>query len=303
MPKLRILWVLLLSVSPTFAADKPIAIVNGEPIPRSEFEAAKNMRPQAVVPLTISQQKQIDQEIIAALVDEALMRQFLSKNAPPIDQAQMNKELESLLAGLKSQGKTLADYCKESMQSEKQLRANLALMQQWIAYSANKVTDENLKKFYADNKDFFDKNTVRASHIVIRVSPTAPSAEKSAVTAKLRDIRQEIAAGKITFADAATKHSQCPSAPKGGDLGFIARKFMVDEPIARAAFSLKVNEISDVVASEYGLHILIATERKAGEGSEFDKIKADVKDFYVEELRQDTLNDLRKRAKIETSVR
>ena len=71
--------------------------------------------------------------------------------------------MESLRKGLEGQGKTVADYCKETKQTEAQIPANITLMLQWNAYAAQKVTPADLKKYYADFKDFFDKTTVRAA--------------------------------------------------------------------------------------------------------------------------------------------
>ena len=66
-------------------------------------------------------------------------------------------------------------------------------------------------------------------------------------------LQQQIVAGKVNFADAAREHSQCPSAAKGGDIGLVTRKWMVDEAVAKVAFAMKKDEVSDVVESEFGV--------------------------------------------------
>jgi peptidyl-prolyl cis-trans isomerase C len=283
-------------------ANAPVAVVNGEPIPRSALDEALAQRPPIVTPLTAAQRRQIHQEVIAALVDEALVRQFLAKNAPPVDPAEVAKQLEALAKGLASQNRSLADFLKETKQTEAQVRANLAAMLQWNAYAASKVTEADLRKYYAEAKDFFDRTTVRASHIVLRVPSDAPPAERDALKAKLAALRQEIAAGKVPFAEAAAQHSQCPSAPKGGDLGFFARKWMVEEPFARAAFAMKPGELSDIVTTEYGFHLIQVTERKAGAPTTFEGVKDDVRDCYVEEMKLTTIAELRRTAKIDVKV-
>src|SRR5262249_890387 len=96
---------------------------------------------------------------------------------------------------------------------------------------------------------------------------------------------------------------QCPTATQGGDLGTFPRKMVIDESIARAAFSLQVGGISDVVQSDYGLHLVTVLERKAAEqSSEFDKIKDVVRDFCTEELRFSMLQQLRKEADIKITM-
>src|SRR5262249_52909758 len=159
-----------------------------------------------------------------------------------------------------------------------------------------------LKKYFADNKDFFDKVTVRASHIVLRVAPDAPAEERQEARQKLAAMRQEIAANKVSFADAAAKHSHCPSAPKGGDLGYFTRKWMVEEPFAKAAFALKVGEVSDVVTTDYGYHLILVTDRKPGVAADFEQAKEDVRDCLLEEIRQGVLLDLRRTAKVEVKL-
>src|SRR5262249_35178493 len=153
-----------------------------------------------------------------------------------------------------------------------------------------RVSDADLKRYYDENKDFFDQVTVRASHIVIRVpatgDPAKIAADREAARAKLLALRQEIVAGKLDFAEADKKHSQCSSAPNGGDLGYFRRKWMLEESLAKTAFGLKVGEVSDVVQSDYGMHLIKVTDRKPGQPSEYEKIKDDVREFYVEEMRQ-----------------
>jgi len=280
----------------------PVAIVNGEPIQRSLFDDAFKARPPVVTPLTAAQQRQIKEAIVALLVDETLVRQFLKKNAPPVEPAEIAKQMESLQKGLESQGKTVAEYFKETKQTEAQVRANITLMLQWNAYAAQKVTPAELKKYYADFKDFFDKTTVRASHIVLRIAPDATPADRDAARKKLADLRQEITSGKITFAEAAMKHSECPSAPKGGDLGFFPRKWMVEEPFAKVAFAMKVGELSDVVITDYGYHLIQVTDRKPGDATTFEDAQDEVRDCYIEEMKLAILADLRKSAKIEIKL-
>jgi peptidyl-prolyl cis-trans isomerase C len=285
-----------------FGGSPTVAVVNGEPIPRTLFDEAMKQRPPVVTPLTAAQQRQIKEAIVALLVDETLVRQFLKKNAPPVDPAEIAKQMESLQKGLEGQGKTVAEYCKETKQTEAQVRANLAMMLQWNAYAAQKVTPAELKKYHADFKDFFDKTSVRASHIVLRIPPDATPADRDAARKKLADIRQEITSGKTKFAEAALKHSQCPSAPKGGDLGFFPRKWMVEEPFAKAAFGMKVGELSDLVTTDYGFHLIQVTDRKPGDATTFEDVQDEVRDCFTEEMKLAILADLRKNAKIEIKL-
>lgn len=293
---------LILPVAVLAQSSKPVAVVNGEPITRAELDGVLKLRPSAVTPLTTAQNRQIAEQVLTALVEETLLRQFLAKSTPPVAPAEIDRQFESLQASLKSQNRTLADYCRETQQTEKQVRAGIESMQRWQSYLSKHLPEEELKKFYAENKEFFDRVTVRCSHIVYRVTGGASPAERANAAAKMRELRGQIVGGKLTFAEAAQKFSHCPSATKGGDLGYIARKWMVEEPFAKAAFALKPGEVSDVVVTDLGVHLILAVDRKPGDASDFAKIRDDVRECAAEELRQTVISELRKTAKIEVNL-
>jgi peptidyl-prolyl cis-trans isomerase C len=290
---------LILAAPAAAQPTKPAAVVNGEPIPTAEVDAVMAMRPRELFPVPASQQRQVRLEILDGLVGERLMKQFLLKSGTTVDSAEVDRQLAALADAQKAAGKTLANYCRETQQSESQLRASVYNMLQFMAYSKKVATDEELKKYFQANIEYFQKVTVRCSHIVIRVSADATDAEKQDARKKLTGLREKLVAGGITFADAAKQHSQCPSAPKGGDIGFITRKWMVDEPVAKAAFALKKGEISGIVESEFGLHLILATDRTDAKPIEFAACADDVRDCYVEEMRQKLLADLRRTAKVD----
>jgi len=223
---------------------------------------------------------------------------------PPTSPAEVEKKMAELVAGLKQKKppQSLADFCKESNQTEAQIRTNVANLLQWIAYAQQHVSDADLQRYYNEYRDFFDRVTVRASHIVLRVPPAASEGERGAARAKLTALRAQIVGGKTEFAAAAKAYSQCPSASDGGDVGTFPRKFVVDENFARAAFALKPGEVSGVVQTDFGLHLIKVTERKPGQPSDFNKIKEDVREVYLEDLRQNILAGLRKEAKIEVHL-
>src|SRR5262249_52526725 len=104
------------------------------------------------------------------------------------------------------------------------------------------------------------------------------------------------------FAAAAARHSQCPSAERGGDIGLFMRKFMVDEALARTAFALAVGQVSDVVQTEHGLHLIKVTERQPGQPTDFGKEKEKIRACCAEELRQAVLAEMRKTTKVEISL-
>lgn len=298
------LWVIItssLAAQPGPAA-KPAAVVNGEPIPMADVDNILKLQGPSATPMSEVQKKQMRQEVLSMMIDDVLMQQFLRKHGPKVDPAEINKRLAELESSLKTQGKTLVEFCKETSQTEAQVRGNLLNMLQWAGYVKDRVTDPVVKKYYEDNKEFFDQVTVRASHIVLRLPAGANESERQAARARLLALRQELVAGKLDFAEAARKHSQCPSAPNGGDIGPFARKFVVEEPFAQAAFALKVGEVSDIVRTDYGLHVIKVTDRTAGQPSVFEKVKESAREFCVEELRQRVLEEQRRAARVEVHL-
>lgn len=292
--------VLLAARGPLFGqnsknADKTAAVVNGEIITLGEVEL---MIPPSVVPLPAEQRAKLYQAYLEMLIDDHLLHQFLRKNAPPPNQAEVDKEWRELQDALSKRKQTLAEFLKEARQTEAQLRADIAARVQWRSYINAKYSDAELRAYYQANKVFFDKTFVQASHILKTAGKDARQRETARQA--LEVIRQDILAKKITFADAARKYSDCPSRDKGGDIGKFPYIFVVVEPFAKAAFAMKVGEISRVVESEAGLHLILVTNRIEGPPSTFEAVRETVRETYAQDrgLYQNILNEQRGKAVI-----
>jgi parvulin-like peptidyl-prolyl isomerase len=273
---------------------KPAATVNGETITTADIKKVLDQRP-TPTPLTASQQRELERTVLNMLIEDLLMKQFLRKNAPPANPAQVNKEIEDLKAHLAKEKKDLAGFLKESHQTEADLRADIASRNQWMAYAKARISDVEVKRYYDENKTFFDKIIVRASHILLKTTPET----KAATAAKLNALRADIVAGKVDFAAAAKQYSDCPSKSQGGDVGFFPCKFVMAEPFARAAFALKVGEVSGVVETEHGLHLIKVVDRNQGQPSTFAGVRDDVREICAQDLMTRVLTDERRTAKIQ----
>ena len=285
--------------SPAPAPSAPAAVVNGEPITFFEVESVLKMMPPTKTPPTDLQLYQMRMEALDMLIDDVLIRQFLSVAVPKITQEEFNKEFGILQASLKERHLTMQDFLKDTNQTEDHLRMDVVKKLQWDHYVTQNATEEALKRYYEANRDHFDRTAVQASHIMFRVAATASEGEKAQAKARLADLRQKIVSGQIDFAEAAKKYSQGPSAAAGGDIGSFHRKFEVEEAIAKAAFALPVGQVSEVVATDYGLHLLKVTGRTPGTPSSFEAIKDKVRADFAMELWSDVLTRQRKIAKID----
>ena len=139
------------------------------------------------------------------------------------------------------------------------------------------VTDEEVKQDYEENAAKYQGNEQRqASHILIGFNSTASAADKTAAKEKAESILTQVKANPKSFEKLAIEFSQdTGSAGKGGDLGNFGRGAMV-KPFENAAFSMKVGDISDLVESEFGYHIIKLTGI-TGESSDFESMKLKIK--------------------------
>ena len=127
------------------------------------------------------------------------------------------------------------------------------------------ISDEQVRKYYDDNPTLYSTTQIKASHILVKDEDTA------------KQILIDVRAHPEKFADLAKeKSTDTSSAQKGGDLGMFGAGRMVPE-FERTAFALKPGEISEVVKTQYGYHIIQVTERKEGEPKPFDQVKEQIR--------------------------
>ncbi len=154
---------------------------------------------------------------------------------------------------------------------------------EFVILSANtlipkmQTTDEEAKKFYDENASKFQGSEQRhASHILIGAGASASPEAKAEAKKKAEQVLAEVKKNPAKFAELAKKYSQDPgSAEKGGDLGTFGRGSMV-KPFEDAAFSMKPGEVSGLVQSDFGYHIIKLTEI-VGQGQGFETLKPQIR--------------------------
>ena len=169
------------------------------------------------------------------------------------------------------------DQNKSKFLAPEQVKAEFVVFSLSSILPSINVTEDEVKAFYKANADKYQNQQQReASHILIAVSKNAPPVDKSKAKAKAEDILSQIKKNPKQFEELATKYSQDPeSAKKGGELGAFGRGMMV-KPFDDAVFSMKVNEVSGIVESDFGYHIIKLT-KIIGEGGSFDAMKPQLK--------------------------
>ncbi|HMP03407.1 MAG TPA: peptidylprolyl isomerase [Gemmatales bacterium] len=281
---------------------KPAAVVNGEALTADNWAAALKRLPPFPPDVDEASKKSVHFELLGMLLDDMLLRQHLSKHAPAVSKTQVDQRVAELEASLKAKTQTLADFLKETHQTDEQLRGAIGLELQWQAYVNQRSAQVDLKTYWEQNRDLFDGVLVRVCHISVPLQPGAADKDVQQAVARLQAVRQEVARG-LDFTEAMRRFGQDESAPRSaGDLGYFPPRKADTDPFIRTASNLKVNEMSDVVRTDFGVHLIKVTERKPGTPSKYEEIKDAVKAVWADELRISLILDLRKSAKIEVNL-
>jgi peptidyl-prolyl cis-trans isomerase C len=288
--------------SPKTAADSGANIavtINGADIPESEIEKLVKQqltmiaKQSAQMPPTFTEQyaKQIREQVLEQTIRRHLLDEKVKEANIVVTDEEVMSTVEKIAAAqreplsLEEFKKKLAEYGQSFDNVKEDIRKGLArnrfMETQW-AGKIN-VTEEDARKYYQENsKQFETTEQVRASHILIKpvltdpnVDPNAdPNEPKAEAKAKAEDLLKQIKGG-ADFAELAKANSNCPSAANGGDLGFFSRGDTTPE-FENVVFELEIGQISNVVETEYGYHIIKVTDHKDAGTTSFEQAKEDI---------------------------
>lgn len=213
----------------------------------------------------------VSEEDLAVAMDE------IRASVPP------DQDLEAALAASGSNLEQLTENVKEQLATRQFLESKTA--------DVSDATEEEAKEFYDANPDRFQKpEGVSASHILIKFDEVDTDEIKAEKKAQLEKIRADIIAETITFEDAAVEHSSCPSKAQGGSLGTFGKGQMVPE-FEVAAFTQEIDEVGDVVETQFGYHIIKVTERQEAGVVDFDEAKEQITIFLTGQKKQEIISD------------
>ena len=280
-----------------------LAEVDGEKISRGDVFSYAMRLTKRQIP-KVEEQKNLYDYAINALVNIRLLSQFLREHDVAVPEAELDKEMKNFADQIKAEtNQDLKTFCDANGTSEAKLRDEIATPKRFRKYFLKCASDEELRRFYIQNGDVFNGTQIRASHILLRVSPDAPAAEKEKVKKRLLGIRAEIIDGKISFADAANKYTEDQNAADqtGGDLGYFPRRGRFPEDFSNAAFALRtINAISQPIDTAYGYHLIQLTDRKPGQEIKFDENKELILNEFAAELQPKLMSEekAKKKSKI-----
>jgi len=301
--------------APTPAPNAVAAVVNGQPVPEVAVQRGLKRVPPADHP-------KARPEILNYLIDNVLLDQHLAAQKIPVEAKEIDARVGEIQAEVKKNGQDYQKMLKDLMLTEEELKAQVAADLRWEKFAISQSTDAALKHLFEQSGEMFDGSLVRARHILL--TPAAgDSAAAGQAKAQLLQFKQQVEAeaakevGKLpaatepfareaarrkkmeeAFEALAEKHSACPSKKDGGDLNWFPRAGSMVEPFAKAAFALKPGQMSDPVQTPFGYHLILVTDRKAGQATKFEDVKEEVREVFCNRLREDLVAKLRVTAKI-----
>ena len=242
------------------------------------------------------EEKALDQAIGAKLLLDRAQELDIPLMAADID-AEVSKVVtqvggpENYKKALDAQGITEVQFRKEL---EKGAKVN-KLVEQACAGVADPTEDEVAKFYEAHKAEFVVPHQVLCQHILVKGSDDA-------ALDKIKAIRERNVSGGADFAEEAKKNSDCPSGQEGGSLGWFGRGMMVPE-FDKVAFEMKKGEVSGVVSTQFGYHIIYKADEKGGGQQTLVDVHDQVKDLLRHETRGRAMDafvaELRANAKIE----
>jgi peptidyl-prolyl cis-trans isomerase C len=288
-----------------------VATVNGSAITQTELdtEIGRYERQIAITGRTLEpeQRAEVKKKVLDSLVDRELLIQQSNKLGVKVSDTEINDQIAALRKRFPSEQEFNSTLDKMKM-SEADLKAQFGqdmtikkMIEQEVAGKIT-ISDEDSKTFYDGHPDLFKtQEMVRASHILVKVDPKASDEDKAKARAKIVDIQKRVKKGD-DFGAVAKEVSECPSSAKEGDLGFFQRGQMV-RPFEDAAFGLKAGTVSDIVETQFGFHLIKATDKKEAGTMAY----ADIKERIGQHLKQEKVDQqltqyveqLRSSAKIE----
>ncbi|MFC1850611.1 peptidylprolyl isomerase [candidate division CSSED10-310 bacterium] len=272
-----------------------VATVNGTTITRSELNSEINnlqnqyrgqMPPDQVAKMQPMMQKQA----LENLINKTLLLQEAKKTGFEPEQKAVDDELTKVKSRFASP-EQFQNQLKAMGVSEDNLRNEIktnlkinSLLEKPLT-TVKDIEEADVKTFYQENPGQFQvPEQIRASHILLSVKPEEQEEDRSKKRAQLQTLKDEIAKG-ADFGELARQHSSCPSKEKGGDLGFFGRGQMV-KPFEEVAFNLNPDQVSDIVETKFGLHLIKLAEKKEAHTLPLEDVKDKLEKYLSNQRKQ-----------------
>jgi len=274
-------------------SQKTVAMVNGKPISAEQIQLQFFLD-------SIPQEagSEARKKLLNELIDRELIRQDLVTRKIAASPEKLDHQISVVQKIITRQGKQLDDILSRLHLTQSSLREVLALPLAWDTYVRSVTTDQQLREYWRKHRIELDGTRVQAAQIVRILPRTAAEAEWQAAEKLLVDVKTEIESGAKTFAAAAEKISQSPSAQRGGDLGTFEFRGRVDEAISRVAFSTPAGQISAPFRTRFGIHLIEVRKVIPGQLS-LEDVREEIFSRLNKQLWDQQVQELRKKARIQ----
>lgn len=240
------------SKGPAANDNEPLATVDNVTIRRA---AVKRILADKLPNLAPKKAAEAESAALETIVRQRLALARLVAKKQAASDADVEHEISVLKERLKPLGSTLESHLKELNLTNEELRFDLRWRLSWSAFLLEKLTDDNLKKYFDAHRVDFDGTKVHAAHILL-ACPVDDAAQRKANHKEAEVVKRRITDGELSFADAAKKYSTAPTAANGGDIGWIERHQPMPESFNAAAFALKVGETGEPIETAFGIHLI-----------------------------------------------
>ncbi len=306
----------LLSATPVLCQDKApsdakLALVNDVPVYKTELDREMRM-----LISRLTQQgnrpnpanlKNMENQMIENIIERELLIQKSKESKIAVSTSAVAKTLNDFKGRFpndeeyKTALKEL-DMTEERLRSQIQNGMSIRKLLDAEVIGKIRVLDKEAKTHYDTNPAMFmQPEQVKASHILIKVAPDADEQTKNKALEAITAIYERIKNGE-NFSALAIDNSQCPSKAKGGDLGYFSKQQMV-KPFSDAAFSLESGQVSQIVKTQFGFHVIKVTDKKASSQVKFEdareQIKHQLRRIKQEQAIKKYVGELRKNSRIE----
>lgn len=293
------------------ASSKYAAKVNGVKIKNLTLDSAVTNFTETQKMMGTEVKEEDKEKLRKGILEELIAAELLYQASKESDLGDLTgvvqEQFDNIVKGFESE-EEFKKVLKERGVSEKDLKEDIkkgvhiqAFLDKDI-YQGIVINEQDKINEYDKNKDKMNvPESIKASHVLIRVSQDASNDDKEKAMAKISEIRDRALADE-DFAELAKENSEDGSAPNGGDLGYF-RKGMMVAPFEEAAFSLEPGQISSVVETQFGYHIIKAADKQAAKTLSYEEVEKDITMFLLNQQKGVILgkliDELKEKAKIE----
>lgn len=297
-------------VAASLAPTAVIARVNGTEIPARQLDQTVRiyLESSSRDPKTVpeDQIRGLRKQLMDSLVSSEILFQASQKAGIAVSDESINEQLQSLRSRFPSEddfSRYIAGQEITLQDMRERIRRNLAT-QELVGKEIEaklSVSEAEIADYYRKNKDKMRREeSVKVSEIFVRTDPKAAADARAKARQKIESLLKEVRGGK-EFAALARQFSEAPDARQGGDMGYITRNGTLPA-IASPAFRLKVGEVSDVVESPFGYHVLKVTEKKPAGDVKLEEAKPQVSRIVRQQKEREAFNAYLARLKAASKV-